>query len=169
MTGRIGLTVSRILIMAAILLAIAGGSVAASEPSQPSVKPGEMTVQVRQAAVRGEPSALSAPLSMLAYGDVVYVTGSVDGWALLRLSGREKPAYMYLSSLTPKRIGGSGPMQTAVPGVSAPELALAGKGFDSRIEKNYGAKTHLDFRYVDLMEEFRFDPERCAAFLNGGE
>lgn len=143
-----------------------------------------MTVQVRSAVVRGAPSALSPPLFVLEYGAQVSVLRLYEGWAVLAVKGRTEPAYMYMSSLAETRLGQparaqAGSAGNPASGVSAPELALAGKGFDSRepLESGgadfgsvFGADFGLKLEYaqVDRMESLAFDPGRCALFLEGG-
>lgn len=139
--------------------------------------PGYLNVQVRQAQVRAEPSPLSVPLVSLSYGERVLVTGLHDGWAIVALAGRNAPAYMYMSSLTPTRVAPAGSgvsVPGTVPGASgigatAPEMVLAGKGFGSGDSGASGdASGGSGMQAVDRMEAFAYDPARCALFLQGG-
>jgi hypothetical protein len=49
------------------------------------------------------------------------------------------------------------------------ELALAGKGFNSRVEERFRAEhPGLDFTWIDRMETFEASPEQVRSFLQEG-
>lgn len=126
-----------------------------------------MTVQVARSTVRASPSAVAPILATLEYRTVLFAVPRTDGWAMVTLPGTNRVGYMFLSALSQKSIP-SGTVQEALTGVSAPEIALAGKGFDTIVESQLKKSANLDYSLVDVMESFQYPAEVCEQFLSGG-
>lgn len=131
-----------------------------------AVSAGEMTVQVGKAQIWQAPSVVAPVLASLAYKDQVLVLGSSEGWAKVRVPGSTKVGYMFMSALTRRPVSSSA-AEAAVPGITAGEIALAGKGFNDSVEESFRKSTHIDYAFVDAMEAYAYSPDVAAGFLNG--
>lgn len=127
---------------------------------------GAMTVQVGKAQVWQAPSVVAPVLASLAYKDKVLVLGSSEGWAKVQVPGSTKVGYMFMSALTQRPVSSSA-AEVAVPGITASEIALAGKGFNDSVEESYRKSTHIDYAFVDAMEAYAYSPDEAAGFLAG--
>ena len=134
--------------------------------------PGAMTVQVGKAQVWQAPSVVAPVLASLAYRDRVLVLGGAEGWAnaqgwaKVQVPGSTKVGYMFMSALTQRPVSSSA-AEAAVPGITASEIALAGKGFNDSVEESFRKSTHIDYAFVDAMEAYAFPPDEAAGFLSG--
>ena len=126
-----------------------------------------MSVQVNEAQMRGTPSFFGAVVADLSYGDRVEVLEQGRGWIRVR-SDAGDTGWVQESALTDKRVvlSSGGNVQS---GASTDEVALAGKGFNSDIEREYRSQSDLDFTWVDRMEGFGKSPEELASFLVEGD
>lgn len=128
--------------------------------------PVSMTVQVAKSSIREFPSAVAPVLATVEYRAKVLFYSSKDGWAKVQVPNSTRFGFMFLSALAVKSIPPGG-VESALPGVSNPEIALAGKGFNASIEDSYKKSAHVDYSWVDAMESFGFSPEICAQFVAG--
>lgn len=126
-----------------------------------------MTVQVAKSQIRASPSALAPIIATVDYRTVLFASPRTDGWALVTIPGSTRVGYMFLSALSPRSIP-TGAVQEALTGVTAPEISLAGKGFDTIVENQLKKTASLDYSLVDVMESFHFTTEVCETFLSGG-
>ena len=93
-----------------------------------------MSVQVNKADIRETPSYLGKIVTSLAYGDKVTVQSQDGAWLQVTSSGQS--GWLHNSALTKKNIvmkSGAGAQTSA----SSGEMALAGKGFNSDVEKQF--------------------------------
>lgn len=132
----------------------------------------KMTVQVKAAPVRETPSFLGKPLGTLNYGDSVVVTEKPGDWLKVKVENPALVGWMHKSALTTKKIAVTSGKGDAGVKASSEELAMAGRGFDSEIEKEYRSK-HADlasaYALVDKVEKTAaVTPERVSAFLSEG-
>ena len=131
-----------------------------------------MTVQVGKAQVWQAPSVVAPVLASLAYKAKVLVLGSSEGWAdaqgwaRVQVPGSTKVGYMFMSALTQRPVSSSA-AEAAVPGITASEIALAGKGFNDSVEESFRKSTHIDYAFVDAMEAYAYPPDEAAGFLSG--
>jgi hypothetical protein len=147
------------------LACAAGLLLAAPAPSQ---TPAAMSVQVRQAEVRGTPSFLGAVVGALRYGDRVTVQTQSGAWLKVTGPGNAPTGWVHDSALTRKTVvlaaGGNASL-----GASSGEVALAGKGFNADVEAQFKARNKtVDFTWVDRMERFREPPAQLQAFARQG-
>ncbi len=126
-----------------------------------------MSVQIQSAPVKGSPSAWGPLVETLSYGDRVKILKKTPGWVRIR-SENGQEGWMSDVTLTPKRIVMS-VSDNVSSGASTEEVALAGKGFNADVEKEYKAATDLDFTWVDRMESWAIPPEELADFLKAGD
>lgn len=125
-----------------------------------------MTVQVAKTQIRASPSVVAPILATVEYRAKIAVYESADGWAKVQVPGSTKIGYMFLCALTEKTIRGFSAGK-ATSGVTSGEIALAGKGFNESVEESYRKTSHVDYVWVDVMEDFEYSPELLIGFLNG--
>ena len=127
-----------------------------------------MTVQVQTAQLRQTPSFLGKVPASLPYGEQVETLEEKSGWMRVRAAtGAE--GWTHASALSKKKIilkPGEADLKAAA---SNDELALAGKGFNASVEKEFRDKHRdVDFGWVDRMQGMKVSPEEIAKFLAEG-
>lgn len=133
-----------------------------------AASPRQVSVQVREARVRAEPSFFSPPTATLAYGRRLDVVDTQGAW--MQVAADDKPlGWMHESALTKKRIEMTSGSRDAELAASSGELALAGKGFTSDVEAEFKARHQdIDFSWVDRMESFKVTASDITRFLDEG-
>lgn len=131
-----------------------------------AAKPGVLTVQVARSQIRAAPSVIAPILATVEYRTKVIVYENRDGWAKVQVPGTTRIGYMFLSALTEKTISSSDASKAAS-GVTGTEIALAGKGFNESVEESYRKNSHVDYSWVDVMEDFSYSSEALVGFLTG--
>ena len=126
-----------------------------------------MSVQVQDGQVRATPSFLGAVVAKLPYGSSVEAQPAQNGWMQVQTPSGQQ-GWMSVSSLTTKKIamsaGGAG-----ASGASSDELALAGKGFNSDVEKEFKKQNpKVNFAVVDKMAQIKIAPQEMQQFLAEG-
>ena len=146
------------LLAAAVLLLAAGAAFGA-----------EMSVTVEKTQVRDKPSFLGKILGVLNYGDRVTVLDqSSKAWIKVLGPDGRLQGWVNASALTTKKIELAAGSQNVQQGASSGEVALAGKGFNEEVEKQYKADGKLDYTWVDRMKEYNPTDDQVAAFLEQG-
>ncbi len=127
-----------------------------------------MSVQVKEGQLRSTPSFLAEILAKPAYGDRVDIIEDKGPWK--KVANRGVQGWMHISALTTKSIvlkAGAANVQTTATGG---EIALAGKGFNEEVEKQYkNLNRNLDYTWVDRMEKFQVSSGQMKAFLKQGK
>lgn len=128
-----------------------------------------MSVQIRTAQLRAEPSFLGKLVGQVEYATQVTVNRSQGDWrSVTTPSGTS--GWLHQSALTPKKLVMKAGQQNVQTGASGEELALAGKGFNSDIEADFKKKNgNIDFTWIDRMEKFRVSASDMTAFLEDGQ
>ena len=128
-----------------------------------------LSVQVKQAQVRLTPSFLGSVTATLAYGDKVELLEDKGAWKMVAI--RKIKGWMHASALTAKTVALQAGKTDVKTGATSSELALAGKGFNPKVEAEFKSKNkHLDYNLVDRMEKtFAFKPAQVQAFLKQGQ
>ena len=128
-----------------------------------------MSVQGKSTQVRGKPTFLGPIVATLAYGDQVEALQQSGDWVQVRTPSRQE-GWLHQSALSSKRILLKAGSTDAKGAASSQEVALAGKGFNSDVERQYRSKNpNLDFASVDRMERMYVSPQQTLAFLQQGE
>ena len=126
-----------------------------------------MNVQVQDGQVRATPSFLGAVVVKLPYGASVEAQPAQNGWMQVQTSAGQQ-GWMSAASLTTKKIvmtAGAG----GASGASSDELALAGKGFNSDVEKEFKKQNpNINFAAVDRMAKIKIAPQEMQQFLAAG-
>lgn len=128
-----------------------------------------MSVQIRTAQLRADPSFLGRVAGTLEYGARVTIAEERGEWR--RVTGPNgAQGWIHQSALTTKKIAmqaGAADVSTAA---SGQELALAGKGFSSEVEADFKKKNaNVDFTWIDRMEKIKVTPAEMLAFLKEGQ
>ncbi len=130
--------------------------------------PVRMNVQVQSGQLRATPTFLGKVLGAVAYGVSVEVLQTKGDWMQVK-SSQGKVGWLHKSALTTKRVAMSSGASAAKTGASSNELALAGKGFNADVEREYKAKNkNLNFAAVDRMETLKVPATEMQAFLKAG-
>lgn len=129
-----------------------------------------MSVQVKSGDVRSAPSFLGAILAKVSYGDRLFVHEEKEAWVKVSVPGKKAEGWIHSSALTSKIVmlqaGASDVKQAA----SSSEIALAGKGFNKQVEKEFRDKNpSLDFIAIDKMEKISVSQSDIQDFLKAGE
>jgi len=138
----------------------------AAEAQGQAAKSGMMTVQVARTQIRSAPSVIAPILAHVEYRMKISTWESKDGWIRVQVPGSTRIGYMFLSALTEKNISSSDASRAAS-GVTGTEIALAGKGFNETVEESYRKNSRVDYFWVDLMEDYAYQPEVLVGFLTG--
>lgn len=129
-----------------------------------------MSVQIREGQVRISPSFLAAILGKLEYGDRVSVLQDNGDWMKVLDSNSGISGWMHSSALTKQKIVFKAGKKDVAISATSDEYALAGKGFNQQVEKQYKRENpHLDFSWVDKMEHFRVSSQQMQQFLAAGK
>lgn len=125
-----------------------------------------MSVQINKADMRVTPSYLGKVVTSLAYGDKVTVQSQNGAW--LQVTGNDQSGWLHSSALTTKKIVMKGEAATKTT-ASSGEMALAGKGFNSDVEKQFKEKhKEIDFTPIDKMEKIKITIPELQAFAKQG-
>ncbi len=129
----------------------------------------QMSIQVKQAQLRSQPSFLGKIEVTLLYGDRVTVLEERTDWVLVGVPDSSLQGWVHASALTTKKLKLQAGSTDS--GASSDELVLAGKGFNAQVEEQYKQDNQeLDYARIDRMEsEFHVSPEAIGQFLTEGE
>ncbi len=128
-----------------------------------------MSVQIREGHIRKAPSFLSAVAGKLAYGKRVSVLMEEGAWINILSSETGLSGWMHTSALTPKKIILNAGQKDIPLSAASEEYALAGKGFNSDVEKKFHAgNPNLDFTWINRMETFVIGSRQKQNFLISG-
>ncbi len=125
----------------------------------------QYTVQMRETPLRESPGPFARVLERLSYGSIVVVVERRGGWSRVA-----RPAgWVHDSALTDSEVELLAGDEDAETGVTADEIALAGKGFGPEVEARYREDEGLDFGWVDRMErDFEIADQVKLRFLQEG-
>ncbi len=128
-----------------------------------------LTVQVKQGQVRSTPSFLGSVTGTVAYGEKVELIEDKGAWKMVSI--RKIKGWMHESALTTKTIALQAGKADVKTGATSSELALAGKGFNPKVEAEFKSKNkHLDYAAIDRMEKtYTLKPGQVQAFLKQGQ
>jgi hypothetical protein len=126
-----------------------------------------LTVTVKTTKLRKSPKFYGSAVTTLNYGDSIQkldqqgdwikgmTTAGLQGW--VHGSAVKEPSF----SLTARRTQGAG--------TTADEVALAGKGFNEQVEKEYQKTANLDYTWVDRMGRISVSDEEMERFFKEGK
>ena len=151
------------------LLLLTLGFIVLGTPAAWSSDAGSMSVQVKQSQVRTAPSFMARIIATLHYGDRVYVVSGQGTWTQVFMAAAGIKGWVHTSALTRKKIvlkaGAADVNKTA----TSDELALAGKGFNKKVEGEFKARNRkLDYARIDQMEKIKASQRDIQKFLKEG-
>jgi hypothetical protein len=134
-----------------------------------AVEPRQMSVQIKEGAVRSSPSFLAKIIVKLDYGDQVVVKEEKSSWARIELSGVYSQGWIHSSALSTKKIvlnPGDSDVEKAA---SDDELTLAGRGFNQEVEQKFRTlNPDVDFAWIDRMEKMVVSQGQIQNFITAG-
>lgn len=134
-----------------------------------AASPRTYQVQVRETSLRATPSFLGRIIAVVRYGEQVSVLEGKGTWKRVTVSATRKTGWLHGSALTAKALALRSGTQGVRTGAGSSEVALAGKGFNEQVEREFRKKNvSLNFTWVDRMETYRVSPAQMQAFLEGG-
>lgn len=135
-----------------------------------AAKKNQMSIQIKEGHLRSTPSFLGKILAALDYGDRVEVLEQQELWVRVQAFEYNETGWIHDSALTTKKIilnPGKADVEQAA---TSDELALAGKGFNQDVEREYSAKNpQLDYTLIDEMEQVVVSQAQIVQFLDEGE
>jgi uncharacterized protein YgiM (DUF1202 family) len=117
-------------------------------------------VAVQTTALKSSTGFFSSNLGTLSFGDAVTLVREDGKWSNIRFGNLT--GWVETSKLSVRRI-----ITTNSTGVSATEVALAGKGFTAEMEAEY-RRSGLDYSMVDSMEQAIVPLDDLLRFINEG-
>ena len=129
----------------------------------------KMSVQIQDGKLRADPSFLGKVVGSVAYGDQVTVVKQQIPWFYVSAPGGKLIGWIHQSALSEKEIvlraGSADVSKTA----SQKEVALAGKGFNADVEKEFKSRNpKLSFEWVDRMEKYVVSDDDVRRFIKDG-
>jgi hypothetical protein len=132
--------------------------------------PKMMSVQVKTGQLRSSPSFLGSIVSEVGYAQQVQVQEERAGWMRVAVPGTSLQGWIHGSALSAKRIvlqAGAEDVRTAA---TTGEIALAGKGFNEQVEKEFRAQNrNIDFSVIDRMQATRPSMPQVHQFARDGQ
>jgi len=127
----------------------------------------EMSVQVKKAPLRSRPSFLAKMAGEVHYGDRLEILEEKNSWTKVKTTDRE--GWLHSSALSDKKIELVAGKRDVASTADAGEVALAGKGFNAEVEKEFRKNSKLNYKAVDLIQTYGVsDPEKISFLENGG-
>ena len=123
-----------------------------------------ITVLVQQTAVRKRPQFFAPAAATAKLGDSFEATGPDGGWY------KTDAGYIHESAVSSKKVHlSAGSTVAGGQSATAEEVTLAGKGFNSQVEKSYGAQNaSANFAAVNVMERRSVPDSAVLEFLRKG-
>jgi uncharacterized protein YgiM (DUF1202 family) len=126
-----------------------------------------MSVEVQDAKLRSAPTPISRVLATVGYTEKVTILEEKGDWNRVQYGTTE--GWMSKGSLTTKtlKLAAGGP--AAQLSVTSAEQGLAGKGFNSDVEKQFKERNkEADFSAVDRMEKIAVSDAQIQQFMKQG-
>ncbi len=129
----------------------------------------QMSVEVRDAKLRSAPTPISRVLATVGYTEKVTILEEKGDWNRVQFGTLE--GWISKGSLTTKtltKLAAGGP--DAQLSVTSDEQGLAGKGFNSDVEKQFKERNkEADFATVDRMEKITVSDAQILQFIKDGK
>ena len=128
-----------------------------------------LSVQVRSGQLRDKPGFLSKVVANLPYGDRVGLKCEQGAWRQVSSTRLGKSGWIHTSALTEQEIVLNPTGKDVEAAAQSDELALAGKGFNKQVEKQFKKKSKLNFAKVDQMEKMTISQTTIMKFIKTGD
>jgi len=131
-----------------------------------SATPDSLYVKVRTTKLRAQPQQWAPAVADLRYGDSATPLGKSGAWHNVQFGSRS--GYLHDSALTSRKVVLQA--SDSVAGSTDRDVVLAGKGFNSEVEKNYAAQnSSMNYSEVDKMERLTISDSEMTAFVRAGK
>ncbi|MFN8389809.1 MAG: SH3 domain-containing protein [Bdellovibrionota bacterium] len=131
--------------------------------------PDALFVSVRDAKLRSRAEFWSPTTSDLAYGDQLSVLSANGDWFRVKDS-RGHEGFIHQSAITDRKVVLKSSAQFSAQQADQNDVVLAGKGFNSEVEKKYAAGNHgVNFPAVNAMEQRKVSQRELADFIGSGQ
>lgn len=128
-----------------------------------------MSVQVKTTQLRATPSFLGKIITTIAYAKQVEVLENQGDWVKAAVPGTSATGWMHTTALTKKKILLNPSANDVSLAASSDEIALAGKGFNAEIEKEFRtSNSQVDYVPINTMETIVISQQQMEAFLQQG-
>jgi uncharacterized protein YgiM (DUF1202 family) len=114
-----------------------------------SLKSEEISVHVGEATLRSKPTYLSKKVIRIPYATRVKVLERKGAWIKIRYDGA-KEAWIHKTATTEEKLELKVAAKNTT--VTDREQAIAGKGFNAEVEKEYRKKAEYNYKAVDKMQ-----------------
>lgn len=126
-----------------------------------------VSISVRSAQLRETPSHLGQVRADLEYAEQVKILEVQGGF--YRVSSSAGEGWLHKSSISEKEIVLADDSEDAKRAANNDEVALAGRGFNEEVEKQYKRQEGLDFDGVNRMESRERSKEELREFIQAGD
>ena len=125
-------------------------------------------VQVRSSKIRTAPQLWASAVAPVTYGDKLTNVKEAGAWIEVKNS-KGASGFIPTSAVTRREVvlGKIGTAKGTTP--NANDVVLAGKGFNSEVEKQFAASGAVNFRAVDAMEQIRVSDSALKSFVTSGK
>ncbi|GAB6059804.1 SH3 domain-containing protein [Desulfonatronum parangueonense] len=129
-----------------------------------------MSVQVQTGQLRSSPSFLGSIVTEVNYAQQVLVLEERAGWMRVNIPGVATAGWIHGSALSPRRIVLQAGDEEVRRAATTGEIALAGKGFNQEVEREFRAQNQdVDFSVIDRMQSTEVPISRIAQFAREGQ
>lgn len=133
----------------------------------PAIAAEKARVITKGNAIRSDCRFFAPVKARLRYDDVVEVLSREGDW--FRVSFKGVKGCLHKSAVEAKGFKLGSLLGAPRAGATSEEVALAGKGFNPQVEASYrGKHPELDFRTVDLVEQFDVPSDELSEFIRKG-
>ena len=156
----------RLVMMVLVIVLIP--AVAFSYQGRKGKKTGTMSIQLKSIIVRSSPNYMSPKAGLLKYGDQVKVVNKQDGWCQIEAPGGWIPE----SAVTKATVKIDSDKKYAAGDPKRDEVALAGKGFNPKVEDQYkkdNPELKKAYQKVDQVEKNGATEAELKAFQKAGK
>lgn len=126
-----------------------------------------VTVITKENAIRESPRFFAPVKALVKYNDTLDVITKEGDW--LKVKFKNKIGYIHRTAVEKRTASASGISLQKKTGTTEEEITLAGKGFNSQVEKAYKDK-HPEMKYelVDKIEKYDISEKDLISFIKAG-
>ncbi|HUU51607.1 MAG TPA: SH3 domain-containing protein [Candidatus Heimdallarchaeota archaeon] len=128
-----------------------------------------LMVKVQTTHLRKEPKFYASTIAMLKAGEVVEKISASNGWYQVRTT-TGIVGWLHSSAVQTGKFDLAAMDKPLTTKATADEIALAGKGFNKKVEENYKSKhSEANFAGVDRMLKIKVSQSQLLKFLKDGK
>jgi len=128
-----------------------------------------LMVKVQTTHLRKEPKFYASTIAVLKAGEMVEKISAANGWYKVRTT-KGAVGWLHSSAVQTGKFDLAAMDKSLTTKATADEIALAGKGFNKQVEKNYKSKhSEVNFAGVDRMLKIKVSQSQLLKFLKYGK